>query len=358
MNRRIIPISHLLLWLTLISLSSCARKAYYDISTGTDVADSGNYVIRWQVRPGMDGQVAIYASDDAGSYPVEPTKVEAIGKEWTTFTTDGTSFSRHYFLLVFDNSEMRVTGTRVIPTQGFANLRDAGGYMTDEGYQMRWGRLYRSGRYRGLTPRDSLIIGSLGLKTNIVLSDSYSFVYLTSGVGGVSQKDFAANTPIDYSKVLSRITEGDMTQEGVILFVHDMFNSLAYENPDQLSAALHYMLKPEHYPIVISDEWGKDRTAFLVMLIQYSLGVSRSDILEDYLLSNALLQADRLAPQGYRYSPSRQEALTEFFRCRPSDLLSIITDIEDKYGTIANYMDKVLDFDEADRTQLRQLLLY
>lgn len=344
--------------MTCLSLTSCARKAYYDISTGADVADSGNYVVRWQVRPGMSGEVAIYASDDAGSYPVEPTKVEPIGKEWATFTTDGTVYSRHYFLLVFDDREMRVAGMRVIPTEGFANLRDAGGYMTDEGYQMRWGRLYRGGRYRGLTPRDSLVIGSLGLKHNIVLSDAYSFVYLTNGIGNVVQKDFAANTPIDYKSVLKRINEGDMSKEGVILFIHDTFNSLAYENPEQLSAALHYLLDPDHYPVMISDEWGKDRAAFLTMLVQYSLGVSRSDILSDYLLSNALLPVEKLAPQGFNASPGRQEALSEFFRCRPSDLLSIMTDIENKYGTIGNYMDQVLDFDESDRIRLRELLLY
>ncbi len=114
-----------------LSLSSCARKAYYDISTGADVADSGNYVVRWQVRPGMSGEVAIYASDDAGSYPVQPTKVEPIGKEWATFATEGSYFTRHYFLLVFDDREVRVTGTRVIPTEGFSNLRDAGGYNTE-----------------------------------------------------------------------------------------------------------------------------------------------------------------------------------------------------------------------------------
>ena len=110
--------------------------------------------------------------------------------------------------------------------------------------------------------------------------------------------------------------------------------------------------------MMISDEWGKDRTAFLIMLIQYSLGVSRSDILSDYLLSNALLPVEQLAPQGFRFAPGRQEALTEFFRCRPSDLLSIMTDIENKYGNIENYMDKVLDFDESDRIRLRELLLY
>lgn len=358
MNSSTIPRRAFFVGLTLLSLCSCARKAFYDISTDADVADSGNYVIRWQVRPGMDGKVAIYASDDAGSYPVEPSKVEAITKEWTTFSIGGDSFAQHYFLLVFDNTEMRVAGSRVIPTEGFTNLRDAGGYMTDDGLQMRWGRLYRSGRYRDLTPRDSLVIGSLGLRTNLVLSDAHSFVYLTGGLGGVSLVDLAANTPIDYRHVLDRIDRGDLTKEGVVLFVHDMFDSFAYENADQLSAALHYMLRPEHYPIVISDEWGKDRAAFLIMLVQYSLGVSRSDILDDYLLSNALVKAPRLAPQGYGIAPGRQEALTEFFRCRPSDLLSIITDIESRYGTLAAYMDRVLDFDEADRTLLRQLLLY
>lgn len=74
------------------------------------------------------------------------------------------------------------------------------------------------------------------------------------------------------------------------MFYNDLFNSIAFENTQQLEPqVLHCYLTPPTTPLRSSDELGKDRVAFLTMLVQHIAGVSRSDILADYLLSNELL---------------------------------------------------------------------
>ena len=43
---------------------------------------------------------------------------------------------------------------RNVPLQGAINFRDLGGYATNDGRRVRWGRLFRSGHLSNLTKKD------------------------------------------------------------------------------------------------------------------------------------------------------------------------------------------------------------
>lgn len=318
----------------------------------------GNYVIRWQVNPGMKGDVEIYASTDANNYPVEPFAVESIGKEVTTYTTADGTYTQQYFLMVFAGSEMRVVGHREVPTQRVTNLRDFGGYMTTDGAQVKWGRLYRSGAIRSITSRDSSVIGSIGITHQIILADTLSEEPYRAALPSIQGLALMPDTETNVELLRRQIYELQMDAVGVQTIYTQLFETFAYRNANQFSTALHYMLDPEHYPIVITDEWGKDRTSFLVMLVQSALNVSRADILNDFLLSNNLLLVEQLEPRGFTYPPMMQEAITEYYRSRANDLHAIMYDIEARYGSVSEYMNKVLHFSPKEQEKLRQLLLY
>ena len=57
---------------------------------------------------------------------------------------------------------IRVSERRVV-LEGSRNFRDIGGYIGDGGRQVRWGRLFRSGRLSALTERDITRLGTLDL---------------------------------------------------------------------------------------------------------------------------------------------------------------------------------------------------
>lgn len=344
--------------LSILSLSSCAKKAYYNIDTRTDIQPEGNYVIRWQVNPGMKGEVEIYASTDANTYPVQPFVVESIGKEVTTYKSSAQGYTQQYFLMVFAGREMRVVAHREVPTKSVTNMRDFGGYMTTDGEQVKWGQLFRSARLKSLTPHDSVVIGSVGITHQLMLADtarSKPHELDLPAIDGITlMPDMETNT----MHLRQQIYNLQMDVPGVEGIYSQLFQIYAYQNANQFSTALHYLLDPAHYPILISDEWGKDRTAFLVMLVQSALNVSRADILNDYLISNQLLPVEQLEPNGLTYPLMVQEAITEFYRCRANDLHAIMYDIERRYGSVGQYMDKVLHFSQEEQQKLRKLLLY
>ena len=97
-----------------VTTTSCAKQAYY-IDAYSRQNAKGNHTIQWQINPGMNGEVAIYASESPNKYPDQPLAVEQIRKEVYHYNSPEGSYSHTYFLLVFNNSDMRVVTSRVIP---------------------------------------------------------------------------------------------------------------------------------------------------------------------------------------------------------------------------------------------------
>ena len=337
---------------------SCAKQSYYDIDTRTDVRSDGNTVIRWQVNPGMEGTVKIYASGDASSYPTEPVVVESIAKQYTTIPFAASHYEAQYFLMVFGGIETRVVSSRIIPTISFTNLRDAGGYMTKEGEQVKWGGIYRSNILSGLTRSDSLVVASLGLRYQVLLRD------LKGGDGtALPEAGFrriAIDPDIETARgtLRDRVIEGRLDAPGVIDARQDLLSSYAFENPNQLSAALHALLDESNYPVLLSDRLGNGRIALLMALVQSALGIPQRDIIDDYMLSNALVPVAKLEPEGYKYPPLVQEALVELYKNRPNDLQYVFYEINKRYGSVERYLKEFLSFDKADIERLRHILLY
>ncbi|MDO5035435.1 MAG: tyrosine-protein phosphatase [Porphyromonas sp.] len=341
----------------LLLLFSCAKQPYY-IDTITQQDREGNYRIRWDVQPSMEGNVEIFVSNDAFATSWQPFVIEAIRKETTTYTSHDL-IEQTYFLMVFDGQETRVTSTRVIPTAGPVNLRDIGGYMTDSGQQMRWGMIYRSGDLSRIQREDEPLISRMRIKNHLSLASAYGQPRRSSSQ--IPYAKFATIEPdvyVDFNGFQEKIYSGKVDAESVVYFYNDLFNSIAFESTHQISSVLHFLLEPEHYPILISDDLGNTRVAFITMLIQNILGVSRSDIINDYLLSNALLPVNQLEPHGFFLTTAIQETLTEYYRSRPNDLHSVTSAIEHNYGSISKYLEEVLDFDKADQARLRSILLY
>ena len=52
---------------------------------------------------------------------------------------------------------------RVLRLRGASNFRDLGGYSTQDGRRVRWGRLFRSDHLGRLTPEDEAVLAGLGL---------------------------------------------------------------------------------------------------------------------------------------------------------------------------------------------------
>ncbi len=152
----------------MVALAGCTSHAP-DIYTLCLRDGIGNYIIKWETNPPVEGSVNIYVSDNPEKFTKNSPALRAnINQGVTTYiTTD--NVTREYFKLVFNEKYSQVVGARSVPLDSTQNLRDMGGYFNNRRKMIRWGKVYRSGDISNLSFLDSLRLDKLGLKTVIDL---------------------------------------------------------------------------------------------------------------------------------------------------------------------------------------------
>ncbi|MEQ1498131.1 MAG: tyrosine-protein phosphatase [Novosphingobium sp.] len=177
---------------------------------------------------------------------------------------------------------------RVIKLDGVHNFRDYGLYQGADGARIKGGLLWRSAQHGDASPADLAAIDALGLKTVIDLrgpserdakpcrrSESFSaqvFAYPeeTAGLALHTEAADGVVTEAEARAAMLRLYEGISTRENLVPMLRCHFE----------------VLKRAEGPSLVHCVAGKDRTGFAVALVQHALGVSRDDIVADYLLTN------------------------------------------------------------------------
>src|ERR1700757_3836305 len=65
----------------------------------------------------------------------------------------------------FSLPDVHAAARRVLPLEGSINFRDLGGYPTQDGRHVRWGKLYRAGNMGGLTAADCAYLADLNIRS-------------------------------------------------------------------------------------------------------------------------------------------------------------------------------------------------
>ena len=184
---------------------------------------------------------------------------------------------------------------RVLPLEGVHNFRDYGGYAVVGGGRVKTGVLWRSGEHGGATADDLGRIDELGLTTVIDLRgnserannpcrrpDGFAaeVVFHDGETAGLALHVEAAEgvlTQADARRAMQRLYEGLPYRENLLPVLRRYFAVLAERDG----------------PSVLHCLAGKDRTGFAAAMLHHTLGVSRDEIMADYLLTNVAGNIDR-----------------------------------------------------------------
>ena len=170
--------------------------------------------------------------------------------------------------------------TRLLPLVGAYNFRDLGGYPIADGRSTRWGRLYRSDTLHELTDQDLALLRDIGLAGVIDLRTSTEIERTGRGVLGAE--------PILYVN-FSVLPEAGGEQQAApaprIDDVADRYLSYLEVGRSALVESFGVMAQPTNYPLVFHCQAGKDRTGVLAALVLGCIGVERSAIVDDYVLT-------------------------------------------------------------------------
>jgi len=134
-----------------------------------------------------------------------------------------------------------------------------------------------------------------------------------------------------------------------------LYVSYLEHGANAIVAALKIINEPQNLPVLINCHVGKDRTGVLAAILLTIVGVSREDILKDYARSEEGIQLVRDDIREYMLS-QRMYWDEEFLHAFPDDLQRVFEFVDDKYGSLNNFLH-VNGFTLEEQARLKENLL-
>lgn len=248
---------------------------------------------------------------------------------------------------------------RFIEIKGAYNVRDVGGYLTQNGGIIKWKKLYRSGKISNIQASENDQMAGMKLKTICdfrTLAEQEAAPDHWYNLENIKAYPF----PIGEGR-LDRL--GWMKQAamgtGKSSYLYEANQRYVLEHAQRFRAFFEVLLDEDNYPLLYHCTAGKDRTGFATMLLFSALGVDHDTIIEDYLLTNEYLN---------KYFWKEMEASSakngfDIEKIRPiliadKDYLQGAFDaIHEHYGSVHYYLEKEINLGPEEISKLERLLV-
>lgn len=241
---------------------------------------------------------------------------------------------------------------RAVILQGTSNFRDLGGYPTQEGKTVVWGKIYRSADISKLTDADLQTLQSLSLKT---VCDFRGPDEVKNGTDRLPQNVQYINLPAGSENV--RL--GQMAAMMNPTANRDSLMGITYQNLAPFKArykpVFDQLLAQEEGSLMFHCTAGKDRTGIGSALILSALGVSKEYIIADYQATDVYWASSRermkemMIKQGIP-----EDRLKSMLAANPAYLQKTFEVIEKQYGSMASYLEKEMELTPDKLATLRK----
>lgn len=177
---------------------------------------------------------------------------------------------------------------RLIKLNQAMNSRDLGGYQTQDGKTVKWGRLFRADSLSSLDSHDQKVMQSLHIQTVCDLRSRFEQHMAPDQVPAgmkvidchVYPEDHDENEQLSFNDLPHGHTSFAGIYQSTLLSTHSQA---------MFARVLHATLDlGDQSALVFHCSAGKDRTGMMAALILTLLGVDDETIIRDYLLTNQL----------------------------------------------------------------------
>ena len=269
---------------------------------------------------------------------------------------------------------------RFLEIDGVVNFRDLGGYVTSQGQTLRWQRIYRAGQLdrptmKGIDCLKALNIATVvdlrfGEETQRYVTDWRAFpnakrlewqqFYAPESAPG----DPASDIKMSWREALET-GDAQMVREAMRV----NYPAKLYSHQGIYKAMLNSLLEDKS-PLVFHCAAGKDRTGVAAAIILGLLGVSRQDIINDYLLTQQ--ETEKLFERyraggatGQQDHNDFQQQLASYpqslvapvFEADPNYIRTLLEYVDTHYQGFGRYAEQILDFGAEDVAKLKVTLL-
>jgi protein-tyrosine phosphatase len=247
--------------------------------------------------------------------------------------------------------------------EGALNFRDLGGLPTEDGRRVKHRQLFRSDSLARLTEGDLAIVRKLEIRLLVDLRTEAERIRNPNRWPPGHEAEFLNLSSSDRGGDFRRILTEDPSPAGARRAMMANYRRKPREFASLLPTLFGRLVAPDRLPAIIHCHAGKDRTGFVVALLLAALGVRREAIRADYVLTAQYWKIDEgldryiaLITNLTGQVPTTETA--SVFNVADPAFIDIALDaIEEEYGAIEAYLERVAGVTPAMRDVLRTTLL-
>ncbi len=240
-----------------------------------------------------------------------------------------------------------------------ANLRDIGGYRTEDGHTVRMGRLYRGASLAHITDEEQARLAALGIKLVCDLRSEHEIAAAPDKTPpGAEYWHLPMLQVTDRWREAARMILAPQYLSTLLVRVYTQMIDHQHE---RLASIYRRLGQAEYLPALVHCTAGKDRTGVTVALLLRFLGVPKEAVLADYSQTNLAyddiqnLSTDLIA--SLRRLGLRQQDITPLLLADPANMASALDHLDARYGSVAAYFSDALRLSQDEMEALRAQFL-
>jgi len=251
---------------------------------------------------------------------------------------------------------------RIIALEGGRNFRDIGGYRTQDGRSVKWGMIFRSGSMAGLTPADYERLAKLSIKIICDLRTVHEREMEPNDWHRAANIMYwARDYGEGFGELRSLMGSSLSTPEAARAAMINGYRRLPFQQAPAYKEVFRRLAAGE-MPLAFNCSAGKDRAGTAAALILSALGVPREMILEDYLLTDRIIDFKSVFMERARQRKSTlmyqsPDILAAILKSDAVYLNAAFDAIEQKHGSVAAYLEGALGVDQEAMYAIHQRLL-
>lgn len=333
------------------------------VSVMAEENDKAARVVSWKTDP----QGSAVSLTVTGPRPGENAIIAADSTTDGAFIFTPEENLRRYFTVEVTGGDTVTSALRVLPLEGGRNFRDLGGYKTEDGRTVKWGQVYRSGVLNGLADADYQFIEGLDIATVVdfraTSEQEQEATDWRAGEVEILAWDYEMEGASELFAIFQKpgVTPADVT--GVMT---EFYYGIVEEHADKYEVMFDRLITSDA-PLAFHCSAGKDRTGVAAALVLSALGVPRETIVEDYAMSEQVVdymadmvkareEMDKESPYAF-LAQLPPELVSPLMRSNPAYIEATLDTLEEKHGSVLNFIQTELGVDDQELSALRDRLL-
>ncbi len=258
--------------------------------------------------------------------------------------------------------------SRVITLFGARNLRDLGGYATEEGRRVRWRTLFRSGTLGPLDAGDRIVFAGLGIRTLFDLRTSGERAREPFAFDGLIAAEAYHSWDYDTVHEWRKALDSKRTPSAARAVMLAVYEALPDRFADRFTVVFRKLAQGET-PLLFNCSAGKDRTGITAAMILLALGVPRDIVIADYALTDEVVNLERdvvrprleagetMAGGFAEIAALSPELRAPLLASDPAYLDHALSGIERRHGGVLAFLERKSGIDSDTISAMRSHLL-